>query len=529
MYDINYTKMRNNTLNARLETDKKYMILRMGSYLTATAGLGWYILYALNGIRFAIENGYVPVVDWKNGKLPQYDASKVGKENVWEYFFEQPCNVDLETAYESEDFFVLDDVREITFKQPLRFEHMVDFEDTRTEEWRNFFQRYIRLKKELVEYFDERIAKQGLETGNVIGVLARGTDYREMQPVGHPNAVPPEDFFPEIDPLIDNGGADKIFLATEDQTILEKFEKRYPKRVYSTDAKRYGNVGCNTLNAVYSGGKGYERDLQYLYSLYVIAKASAGIYSACGGGALASLMREGIGDKYKLLFYGRNRAKGIVVGSFLEKEQGKMILVGNKPILFYALNTLKLLRTEEVDVIISPKLRAEYENIIGRGENFGIRINYVISDTYDVVEYMSHNTDFMPTSRLVLLYADYISHGTGVVNDLRKKVAFFDGAYIWGKKNKQGVYSLTGKYVFDHDLREIVKLVAEEKEKATLEDILDEYIRRRKLLFLDYTRGTIFSKIEDEETLKKTDQMICLIEEIQQQKIGDFESFRIND
>ena len=81
-----YTKWRNATLDAKLETDKKYMILKMGSYLTATAGLGWYILYTLNGIRFAIENKYIPVVDWKNCKLPLYDASKAGKENVWEYF-----------------------------------------------------------------------------------------------------------------------------------------------------------------------------------------------------------------------------------------------------------------------------------------------------------------------------------------------------------------------------------------------------------------------------------------------------------
>ena len=47
--------------------------------------------------------------------------------------------------------------------------------------------------------------------------------------------------------------------------------------------------------------------------------------------------------------------------------------------------------------------------------------------------------------------------------------------------------------------------------------------------FLEYSRGVIASKIEDMETLEKTDQMICLIEEIQRQKIGDFESFRKKD
>ena len=34
-----------------------------------------------------------------NCKIPQYDASKVGKENVWEYYFEQPFNIGIEEAY----------------------------------------------------------------------------------------------------------------------------------------------------------------------------------------------------------------------------------------------------------------------------------------------------------------------------------------------------------------------------------------------------------------------------------------------
>ena len=291
--------------------------------------------------------------------------------------------------------------------------------------------------------------------------------------------------------------------------------------------------------------------MKYLYSLYAVSKASIGIYSACGGGILASMMRKHMSGGYKFLYHGCNRAKGIVVGSFLEKEQGKIIFLGNKPILFYALNTLKLLETETVDVIISEKLKAEYETIIGCGESFGIQINYVISDTYDIVEYMSCNPDFMPTSKLVLLYADYISHGTGLVAELYQKVELFDGAYVWGARKlksvsnesieldkeskmplrvfplyKAGAHSLMGKYVFDHDLCEIVKLVTKSNDKATLADILNEYIRRRKLFFLGYTRGTIFSKVDSEEMLKKTDQMICLIEDIQQQRIGDFESFK---
>ena len=167
---------------------------------------------------------------------------------------------------------------------------------------------------------------------------------------------------------------------------------------------------------------------------------------------------------------------------------------------------------------------------------------------------MLHNPDFMPTSKLVLLYADYFSHGAGLVAELYNKAEAFDGAYIWGTKKLEikmnesilldtesrmpqkafpfyepKSYSLMGKFVFDHDLAEIVRQIADKKERVTLTDVLNEYINRRKLFFLEYSRGVIASKIEDMETLEKTDQMICLIEEIQRQKIGDFESFRKKD
>ena len=105
----NNLKWRNGTISARVETDKKYMILRMGSSLLSTAGLGWYILHTFIGIEIALENGYIPVVDWESCKLPQYPYESCRK-NVWEIFFEQPCGVGLREAYESENYWIIDDI-----------------------------------------------------------------------------------------------------------------------------------------------------------------------------------------------------------------------------------------------------------------------------------------------------------------------------------------------------------------------------------------------------------------------------------
>lgn len=546
-----YTRWRNNTLNSRLETDKKYLILKMGSYLISSAGLGWYIIYTLNGIRFAVENGYIPVVDWQNCKIPQYDADKVGKENIWEYFFEQPFQVGLNEAYASGDFWVIDDVRELMYKNSLNVEKMTDFYDKDVLEWRICFQKYVRLKKSIKEYFDDIFGQEVGANDCLLGVLARGTDYVELKPAGHLAPIPISEMLCEIEQESKKVNEYRLFLATEDQNIFNIFRNRYPGKVYSAESKRYTGLGHSTLNAVYTNENGYKRDLEYLYSLYIISRSPIFICAACGGSAIASLMRKEIGITYKFICHGHNKAKGIIVGSFIEKQKRQMFFLGNKPIMFYTLNLFKLLQIEEIMIIISEEVKKEYEKQIGFGQAFGLKISYVISNTYDVVECLDKNSQFITSSKIVMLYADYFCHGKNIVGELSEKINTFDGSYIWGTQNcfsydsesveiskdynvpqkvfaeyKVGRYSLAGRYVFDYDLAEIIRCVKKKNENASMVDVLNEYVNRKKLFFTEYTRGMICIKIYNMNILEETSQMIASMEKVQSQKIGDFESFK---
>ena len=60
-----------------------------------------YIVFA-GHIRYALDKGYLPVIDMKNyfnsGLVPK---ELLGKENVWEYFFCQPFGLSLEDVYEN--------------------------------------------------------------------------------------------------------------------------------------------------------------------------------------------------------------------------------------------------------------------------------------------------------------------------------------------------------------------------------------------------------------------------------------------
>lgn len=517
---INYTKWRNNTLIARMETDKRYLILKMGHHLISTAGLGWYVLYTLHGIRFAIENGYIPVVDWQNCKLPQYDSENVGKENVWEYFFEQPCDVNVKTAYKSNNFNVLDNIENFDYQNWLNVEKFTYFYDVDIMEWRKYFQKYVRIKDEVKAYFAQYDRKYGLDDkSSMIGILARGTDYAGLRPIGHLKPIPINDIFEQIDRQQERK---KIFLATEDKSILEKFEERYPE-VYSMNIQRYEHSGNNVLNNIYRNEDGYKRDINYLHSLHLISKCPIGIYAACGGSIVASLMRKDEGTYYRYLCYGHNRAKGVIVGSYLEREQRDIIMMGNKPIMFYTLNMMKLLFVEEVDIILTEEMRKKYEKLLGSGKDFGMKINYSISDDYNIIEYFVANIRSMEMSKLILIYTDYFVHGKEVVKEMVEKLNSFDGAYVWGIKNFFS--DDIGRYIFDYELKDIVQRIVRIKKKPVLTDVLNEYIGRKKIFFLEYKRGVIYSKIRDIVTLEKISQIIQLLEDVQGDKIGDFESF----
>ena len=44
---------------------------------------------------YAVKQGYIPVIDMQNGRNTYLEEGKVGRENAWEYYFEQPCGYRL--------------------------------------------------------------------------------------------------------------------------------------------------------------------------------------------------------------------------------------------------------------------------------------------------------------------------------------------------------------------------------------------------------------------------------------------------
>lgn len=262
-----------------------------------------FILF-LGKIDAVLKDGYIPVIDMQSEFNMYLDRDKVGKENAWEYFFKQPMGFTLEDAMHSRHVILGSTARNLKLFpwNDLRF---LSGETGEISYWRKQIKKYMQLSdkaKERVESEYQRLfagANQGEGRERILGVLCRGTDYVISKPSQHNIQPAPEEMFDKVDDMMQRQKCTKIFLATEDGLIYQKFRERYGNIVI-TNKKQYteyksGYIGQTLYE---SGNGGYEAGMEYLTTIFLLSRCDclcAGIASGTGS---AILLSEGYKEMY---------------------------------------------------------------------------------------------------------------------------------------------------------------------------------------------------------------------------------------
>lgn len=141
-------------------------------------------------IWYALSKGWRPVVDLQNYPNAYLPPEKLGKENSWEYYFEQPLRIGLEEAYSGENVVLSsENPRPHIPYQNMQF---YDNKSSLTAEWRMLVKMgLLKVKDSLMKEIMDVRAKLFAPTDRVLGVLARGTDYVANKPRGHSIPPPP--------------------------------------------------------------------------------------------------------------------------------------------------------------------------------------------------------------------------------------------------------------------------------------------------------------------------------------------------
>lgn len=215
--------------------DKTIFIIRRDD----KCGLGSFIVTNIRMIKEAVDKEWIPVIDMKNYKNAYQSDLDIGKENVWEYYFEQPDKrINLDIAYQCKNA-VLSNVR-IPKEQADKPGFNIEFLNNRQliQEYREVAAKYIRLNKKTLLYIDKIYNDCFDKSDRILGVVVRGTDYVLNKPKNHPVQPTAEQAIEKCREVMKEQNCNKIFLATEDKKIYDAFNYAFKSQLV-TNPKEY--------------------------------------------------------------------------------------------------------------------------------------------------------------------------------------------------------------------------------------------------------------------------------------------------
>lgn len=253
--------------------DKIFYVI---GYPEFTAGLFSLINAVLKHIVYAEKFGYIPVVDLQNFESQYHDPGTFGKENAWEYFFEQPMGCSLCDINKSKNI-ILSTKTSNPRIRVLDFD--INLSDSRELQkyYNGLFQAYIRPNKSTQDYLSADESKIFIENRKLLGVLCRGTDYTQKKPAGHEIQPDPNDVIIKAEEIVKNYNCTHIYLATEDQDVYDIFKKAFGGILLSNGQTRFSGKELENVQFLANAGKKRERDkyffaLEYLSSVNILSK-----------------------------------------------------------------------------------------------------------------------------------------------------------------------------------------------------------------------------------------------------------------
>ena len=273
-----------------------------------TCGLFAIYKHSIGCLLEYINKGYIPIIDLLSlpnvfNKLNSKNISL--KTNPWEYFFNQPYNYSLETVKKNAKHLKYFKCNPIV--DHLNFpDYSIYSNKDLSDFWHKIAVKYIPIKLEIVKESNIIIKKLFKDSKNVLGVLARGTDYISLKPKNHPKQPDTNNIISDIKKMDLNYKYDWIFLTTEDYFIKKKFIRAFKNKLKYL--KKYNNINYNYKEKKYlcfnkniNGNFNYSKN--YLINILILSKCIDIISTLTSGTIGTFILTEGFRNS-KIYFSG---------------------------------------------------------------------------------------------------------------------------------------------------------------------------------------------------------------------------------
>lgn len=270
-----------------------YYIIRRAD----TVGLFSVVNTTLGHIQRAVKQGFVPVVDMMNYPNAYLAKEKLGIENAWEYFFEQPCNATVDEAKKGKKI-VLSSGAPVS-PRPDDTMSFFDNVDGELDMWRGVAKKYLRIRAEVMEDIDREYRRLFLPQDRVLGVILRGTDYVAKRPKGHPVSPDIKDVLEKTREVMAKYHCNKVFVGTEDKKYDMIFREQLGEAYISNDCPKVDYQGGITpLTRIERDRDEYLQGKEYLTTIVLLSRCNCFIGSRTSGAVGVMMLSSGFEFTY---------------------------------------------------------------------------------------------------------------------------------------------------------------------------------------------------------------------------------------
>lgn len=234
-----------------------------------------------------------------------------------------------------------------------------------------------------------------------------------------------------------------------------------------------------------------------------------------------------------------------------------LLPIYNKPMIYYPLSLLIGIGVKEVLLTTHEKEMPLFQELLGDGSRFGIKIHYKIqAEAGGIAEVLLLTDDFIkPNERFVVCLGDNIFNISHLQNSLMNLIELKEGAGIVicpvkdperfgvaevslnGKvisvaekpKNPKSNLAITGLYFYDRMAIDFAKNIGRSaRGELEITDVNNEYLKLNKLSSATLSRGSVWLDTGTVESLYEASEFIRIMEVKKGQMIGSPEEIALN-